>query len=149
MWPNPQFPADLVSLLEKFLIKNFIFCAVKRTSVSFNISTDCMIIWMHYNEGFDVKKASKQLKGLSKIWKITKKVWSLPWESCKINAESWMPAYKHKTVFSIKHLAMIKEYYGNDKWFFRFQLCISIKKWKLFNLNINYCMKSVQIRSFF
>ena len=29
MWPNPQFPADLVTFTEKkSLMKNFIFCAV-------------------------------------------------------------------------------------------------------------------------
>ena len=28
MWPNPQFSADLVTFTEKFLIENFIFCAV-------------------------------------------------------------------------------------------------------------------------
>ena len=29
MLPNPEFPADLVNLLKKCLMKNFIFCAVK------------------------------------------------------------------------------------------------------------------------
>ena len=29
MWPNPQFPADLVSLLKKSLMENLIFGAVK------------------------------------------------------------------------------------------------------------------------
>ena len=28
MWPNPQFPADLVIFTEKSLIENFIFCVV-------------------------------------------------------------------------------------------------------------------------
>ena len=28
MWLNPQFPADLVTLLKKSLIENFIFCAM-------------------------------------------------------------------------------------------------------------------------
>ena len=28
MWLNPQFPADLVTLLKKSLMENFIFCAV-------------------------------------------------------------------------------------------------------------------------
>ena len=28
MWPNPQFPADLVHLLKKSVMENFIFCAV-------------------------------------------------------------------------------------------------------------------------
>ena len=29
MWPNPQFPADLVTLLKKSLMENFIFSAVR------------------------------------------------------------------------------------------------------------------------
>ena len=28
MWPNPDFPADLVTFTEKSLTKNFISCAV-------------------------------------------------------------------------------------------------------------------------
>ena len=28
MWPNPQETADLVNLLKKSLMENFIFCAV-------------------------------------------------------------------------------------------------------------------------
>ena len=28
MWPNPQFPAHLVTFTEKILNENFIFCAV-------------------------------------------------------------------------------------------------------------------------
>ena len=28
MWPNPQFPVNLVTFTEKILIENFIFCAV-------------------------------------------------------------------------------------------------------------------------
>ena len=28
MWPNPQFPANLVTFTEKTLMKNFTFCAV-------------------------------------------------------------------------------------------------------------------------
>ena len=28
MWPNPQFPADLVVFTEEILNGNFIFCAV-------------------------------------------------------------------------------------------------------------------------
>ena len=29
MWPNPQFPADLITFTEESLIEIFIFCAVK------------------------------------------------------------------------------------------------------------------------
>ena len=28
MWPNPQFPADLVTFTEKSIMQKFIFCAV-------------------------------------------------------------------------------------------------------------------------
>ena len=28
MWPNPQFPADLVTFTEETTIENFIFCVV-------------------------------------------------------------------------------------------------------------------------
>ena len=28
MWPNPRFPADLVTFTEKYLMENFIFCEV-------------------------------------------------------------------------------------------------------------------------
>ena len=34
MWPNPQFPADLITFTVKSLMENFIFCAVK---VSFSL----------------------------------------------------------------------------------------------------------------
>ena len=29
MWPNPQFPADLITFTEESLIEIFIFCVVK------------------------------------------------------------------------------------------------------------------------
>ena len=38
MWPNPQFPADLVNLPKKSLMENFIFCA-EQVSCD-NISND-------------------------------------------------------------------------------------------------------------
>ena len=34
MWPNPQFPADLVTFNEKSLMENFIFCAVVLIKIS-------------------------------------------------------------------------------------------------------------------
>ena len=34
MWENPQFPADMVTLLKKSLMENFIFCAVQKLSES-------------------------------------------------------------------------------------------------------------------
>ena len=33
MWPNPQFPADLVTFTEKSFMGNFISCAMLRRSV--------------------------------------------------------------------------------------------------------------------
>ena len=33
MWPNPQFPAGLVTFTEEILNGNFIFCAVLRATV--------------------------------------------------------------------------------------------------------------------
>ena len=30
MWPNPQFPGDLLTVTEKSLMENIFFCAVKR-----------------------------------------------------------------------------------------------------------------------
>ena len=29
MWPNPQFPADLVKFTEEILMENFIFCPME------------------------------------------------------------------------------------------------------------------------
>ena len=28
MWPNPEFPVDLVTFIEEILTENFIFCVV-------------------------------------------------------------------------------------------------------------------------
>ena len=33
MWPHLQFPADLSHLLKKFLMENYIFCAVLEKTV--------------------------------------------------------------------------------------------------------------------
>ena len=38
MWPNPQFPADLVTFTEEFRNGNFIFCAVYLESTVFSLS---------------------------------------------------------------------------------------------------------------
>ena len=36
MWPDPQETADLVTLLNKPLMENFIFCAVKQLIEGYN-----------------------------------------------------------------------------------------------------------------
>ena len=46
MWPNPQFLADLPHLLKKFLIKNFIFCAVELMQAR-NVYYQKVATWMH------------------------------------------------------------------------------------------------------
>ena len=34
MWPNPQFPADLVTFSEEILKENFIFCTAEDVKAS-------------------------------------------------------------------------------------------------------------------
>ena len=37
MWPNPQFPADLVTFTEEILNGDFIFCAVTKVEQIFKV----------------------------------------------------------------------------------------------------------------
>ena len=50
MWPNPQFPVDLVTFTEEIFMENFIFCAVlKEVLLIFQIATkvhEITFIWI-------------------------------------------------------------------------------------------------------
>ena len=54
MWPNPEFPADLVTFPEEILMENLIFCAVlnaPRTLSCYVIDTlKSWISWKFENE---------------------------------------------------------------------------------------------------
>ena len=47
MWPNPQFPADLVTFIEKiFLMGKSIFCAVLPSVFEFNLQIISELIYL-------------------------------------------------------------------------------------------------------
>ena len=58
MWPNPQFPADLVPFTEEIFNGNFIFCAVVslQTSVKVRCFSDTSINDMYFNHNLLLRK---------------------------------------------------------------------------------------------
>ena len=48
MWPNPEFPADLVTFTEEILMESFSFCAVSIT-ISIEVSRENLLFKTSWN----------------------------------------------------------------------------------------------------